>query len=181
MRKSSFFIASVFALLLIVQNVKAEEPNLKAIRKQLREAINDSKTADSLYKSLSAIKNRTGIIEGFIAGVQALKAKHAWNPYAKIKYINNCEKTFEKAVVADPHNIEIRFMRFSVEDSVPGFLGYKKNLAPDSEEIITQLDKKNYGTADKILTIEIIKYLANSRRCTPAQVEELNKHLAALK
>lgn len=181
MRKSIFFIVSVFSLLFIIQPVKAEEPNLKAIRKQLREAINDSKTTDSLYKSLSGIKNHTGIIDGFIAGLQALKAKHAWNPYSKIKHINNCEKTFEKAVAADPHNIEIRFMRFSVEDSVPGFLGYKKNLAPDSEEIITQLEKKNYGTADKILTIEIIKYLANSRRCTPAQVEELNKHLATLK
>jgi hypothetical protein len=181
MRKSIFFIVSVFSLLFIIQPVKAEEPNLKAIRKQLREAINDSKTTDSLYKSLSNIKNHAGIIDGFIAGLQALKAKHAWNPYSKIKHINNCEKTFEKAVAADPHNIEIRFMRFSVEDSVPGFLGYKKNLVPDSEEIITQLEKKNYGTADKILTIEIIKYLANSRRCTPTQVEELNKHLAALK
>jgi hypothetical protein len=181
MRKHIFFLASVFSLLFIIQNVKAEEPDLKAIRKQLREAINDSKTTDSLYKSLSAVKNRTGIIDGFIAGLQALKAKHAWNPYAKIKYIKNCEATFEKAIVVDPHNIEIRFMRFSVEDSVPGFLGYNKNLGIDSQEIITQLDKKNYGTADKILTIEIIKYLANSRRCTPVQVEELNKHLAALK
>jgi hypothetical protein len=181
MRKRIFFIASIFSLLFIVPNVKADEPNLKIIRQHLREAINDSKTTDSLYKSLSGIKNRAAIIDGFIAGLQALKAKHAWNPYAKIKYINNCEKTFEKAIAADPRNIEIRFMRFSVENSVPGFLGYKKNLAPDSEVIINQLDRKNYGTADKTLTIEIIKYLTNSRRCTPAQIEELNKHLAEIK
>jgi hypothetical protein len=181
MRKCVFFIASIFLQLFIIQNVKADEPNLKIIRKQLREAINDSKTTDSLYKSLSGIKNRPAIIDGFIAGLQALKAKHAWNPYSKIKYIKNCEKTFEKAIAADPQNIEIRFMRFSVEDSVPGFLGYKKNLAPDSEAIINQLNKRNYGTADRVLTIEIIKYLANSRRCTPVQVEELNKLLATLK
>jgi len=181
MRRSIFFIAGMFSFLFMVQNVKADEPNLKSIRKQLREAINDSKTTDSLYKSLSSIKNRTGIIDGFIAGVQALKAKHAWNPYSKIKYLKNCEKTFEQAIEVDPHNIEIRFMRFSVEDSVPGFLGYNKNIATDSKEIITQLDKKNYGTADKELTVEIIKFLVNSRRCSPTQIDELNKLLAALK
>ncbi|WPU95211.1 hypothetical protein SNE25_06685 [Mucilaginibacter sabulilitoris] len=181
MRRSIFFITTVFSLLLFIQCAKADEPNLKVIRKQLREAINDSKTTDSLYNSLNAVPKKTGIIDGFIAGLQALKAKHAWNPYSKIKHLKNCEKTFEKAIEADPHNIEIRFMRFSVEDSVPGFLGYNKNLTPDSEEIINQLNKKNYGTADKTLTIEIIKFLANSRRCTPAQVEELNKHLVELK
>ncbi|WP_419700949.1 hypothetical protein [Mucilaginibacter sp. NFX135] len=181
MRRSIFFIAGMFSFLFMIQGVKADEPNLKNIRRQLREAINDSKTTDSLYKSLNSIKNRTGIIDGFIAGVQALKAKHAWNPYSKIKYIKNCEKTFEKAIEVDPHNIEIRFMRFSVEDSVPGFLGYNKNIATDSKEIITQLGKKNYGTADKELTVEIIKFLVNSRRCTPAQIDELNKLLASLK
>ena len=64
---------------------------------------------------------------------------------------------------------------------ISGFLGYNKNIANDSKEIITQLDKKNYGTADKELTIEIIKFLVNSRRCTPTQIDELNKLLAALK
>ncbi len=98
MRRHIFFIAGMFSFLLMVQNVKADEPNLKNIRRQLREAINDSKTTDSLYKSLSSVKNRTGIMEGFIAGVQALKAKHAWNPYSKIKYLKNCEKTFEKNI-----------------------------------------------------------------------------------
>lgn len=181
MKKSIFFTVCAFLFVLFTQNAKADEPNLKNIRKQLRLAINDSKTTDSLYKSLNEVKNRSAIIDGFIAGLQALKAKHAWNPYSKIKYLKNCEKTFQKAIEADPHNIEIRFMRFSIEDSVPGFLGFNKNLANDSEEIIAQLDKKNYGTADKVLTIEIIKYLATSRRCTPAQIAELNKNLAILK
>ena len=183
MRRSVFFILSVFSLLFLVHNATADspEPNLKVIRKQLRVAISSSETTDSLYKSLSAMKSRSGIIDGFIAGLQALKAKHAWNPYSKIRYIKNCEKTFEKAISADPENIEIRFMRFSVEDSVPKFLGYNKNINTDSQEIIAQLDKKNYGTADRELTIEIIKFLVNSRRCTPTQIAELNKHLATFK
>ncbi|WP_183563075.1 hypothetical protein [Mucilaginibacter sp. SP1R1] len=180
MNRYIFFLLSVFTLLLISQ-VKAEEPNLKNIRRQLVRAIEKSKTTDSLYKSLEVVKDRSGLIDGYMAALQSLKAKHSWNPYFKIKYLKDAEKTFKKAVAADPHNIEIRFMRFSVEHNVPGFLGFNKELAIDSEEIISQIDKRNYGTADKPLTIEIIRFLLDSKRCTPVQNDNLNQHLAALK
>jgi hypothetical protein len=76
----------------------------------------------------------------------------------KVKHLNNAEAIYKTAVSADPHNIEIRFLRFSVEHNVPGFLGFNKDLITDSEEIISQLNKKNYGTGDKDLTVAIIKF-----------------------
>ena len=151
------------------------------IRKQLIVALKSSKTTDSLYKSLDAVKNKTGLITGYIAALQALKAVHAWNPYNKIKYLNRSEKSFKQAVAVDPHNMEIRFMRFSVEHNVPGFLGYNKNLADDRKEIIHQLNKKNYTPADHDLVTTTIKFLLESKRCTPAENEYLNGQLAALK
>jgi hypothetical protein len=143
--------------------------------------MNSSKTTDSLYKNLSAIKNRPGVIISYLATLSACKAKLSWNPYMKLKHLNNAEATYKTAVSADPHNIEIRFLRFSVEHNVPGFLGFNKDLAADSQEIISQLDKRNYGTADKDLTVAIIKFLLQSKRCTPSQNDDLNKHLAQLK
>ncbi|SDE43028.1 hypothetical protein SAMN05216464_106108 [Mucilaginibacter pineti] len=180
MKNHLYFLATAFLLLFVTQNLKAEEPNLKVLRKQMVIAIDNSKTTDSLFKSLTAIKQPTGIVNGFIGALQALKAKHAWNPYFKVKYLKNSEKTLKKAVADDPHNMEIRFMRFSIEHNVPGFMGFNKDLAADSEDIIIQLDKKNYGTADKELTIAIIKFLINSKRCTAAQNAVLNKHLVEL-
>jgi hypothetical protein len=180
MFKRIFFIANIMALAALFQPVKAEEVNLKVLRKQMVIAIEKSNTTDSLYNSLNGIKEKTGIVNGFIGALFALKAKHAWNPYSKIKYINRSEKIFQQAIAADPHNIEIRFMRFSVEHNVPSILGFNKDLAADSEDIIAQLAKKNYGSADKELTIAIIKFLIHSKRCTPAQNQLLNKHLAEL-
>ncbi|MDB5128754.1 hypothetical protein [Mucilaginibacter sp.] len=156
------------------------EPNLHVIRKLLVSAINSGKVTDSLYRNLSAIKNRPALINGYIATLEALKAKHTWNPYYKIKYLNNAEKTFKSAVTGDPHNIEIRFMRFSVEHNVPGFLGYTKNLIADREEIITQLDRKHYSSADAALVKTIITFLLDSKRCTPAEQSKLSQHLASL-
>jgi helix-turn-helix protein len=156
------------------------EPNLHIIRKLLVTAINSSKTTDSLYNNLGSIKNRTSLINGYMGTLQALKAKHTWNPYYKIKYLNNAEKTFKNAVTGDPSNIEIRFMRFSVEHNVPGFLGYTKNLVDDRTEIIKQIGRKHYSSADAALVKTIITFLIDSKRCTPAEHSALTQHLASL-
>jgi hypothetical protein len=179
--KGKVIFWGVVLLLSFGQVVKADEPNLRHIRSLLVVCMNNSKTTDSLYKSLSAVKPRTGVITAYLGTLSACKAKLSWNPYMKVKHLNNAEATYKTAINADPHNIEIRFLRFSVEHNVPGFLGFNKDLTTDRDEIITQLDKKNYGTADKDLTIAIIKFLLQSKRCTPIQNEGLNKTLAELK
>jgi len=181
MNKRIYFTVFTILMLFVTQQSHADEPNLRHIRSLLVVCMNSSKTTDSLYKSLAAIRKPTGVITAYLATLSACKAKLSWNPYMKVKHLNNAEATYKTAVNADPHNIEIRFLRFSVEHNVPGFLGFNKDLVTDRDEIISQLDKKNYGTGDKDLTIAIIKFLLNSKRCTPAQNENLNKHLAELK
>lgn len=158
----------------------AVEPNLHVIRKLLVTALDSKKTTDSLYSSLAAIKNRPALINGYIGTLEALKAKHAWNPYYKIKYLNDSEKTFKTAVANDPHNIEIRFMRFSIEHNVPGFLGKNKNLIADREEMIKQIGNKHYASADKALVKTIISFLLECNRCTAAEQKDLHQYLAAL-
>jgi hypothetical protein len=155
-------------------------PDIHVIRKLLITALDSKKVTDSLYNSLGALKNRSSLINGYMGTLQALKAKHAWNPYFKIKYLNDSEKTFKGAVTNDPHNIEIRFMRFSIEHNVPKFLGYTKNLETDRLEMIKQIDSKNYASADKQLVKTIINFLIESKRCTPAEHKNLTRHLAAL-
>lgn len=150
------------------------------IRKLLVTALDSKKTTDSLYTHLSGIKDRSALLNAYMGTLEALKAKHAWNPYYKIKYLNDSEKTFKGAVQADPHNIEIRFMRFSIEHNVPKFLGINKNLTADREEIIKQIDRKYYSSADKALVKTIINFLLESKRCTPAENANLKEHLAAL-
>jgi hypothetical protein len=186
--KFKYILLSALMLLLLpinhtnafTRNDDIVEPNLHVIRKLLISAMNSKKTTDSLYANLNAIKDRSALINGYIGTLEALKAKHALNPYFKIKYLSNSEKTFKAAVSRDPHNIEIRFLRFSVEHHVPGFLGYNKNLNADCQEIIKQLDKKYYASADKPLVKTIITFLINSKRCTLAESNNLKQYLAAL-
>ncbi|MBD1392502.1 hypothetical protein [Mucilaginibacter glaciei] len=162
------------------KHIDLSEPNLPAIRKLLIAALDSKKTTDSLYINLESIKNRSALLTGYMGALEALKAKHTWNPYFKIKYLNDCEKTFAKAVTRDPHNIEIRFMRFSIEHNVPNFLGYNNNLVTDRQEIIRQVDNQYYAQADKLLVKTIISFLIESKRCTLGEITDLKKHLASL-
>ncbi len=157
------------------------DPDLKLVRKGLIKALESPHITDSLYNSLDKLTNKTPLTVAYMGTLDALKAKHAWNPYSKIRYLNLSDKLLKNAVTADPHNIEIRFMRFSIQHNVPHFLGYAKDLVADKEEMIRQLNQKNYGSADKVLTETIIKFLITSRRCTIKENNDLHKQLAALK
>ncbi|TFF40698.1 hypothetical protein [Mucilaginibacter psychrotolerans] len=163
-----------------MKNAVDTPPDLPVIRKLLVTALESKKTTDSLYNSLGEIKERSALINAYMGTLEALKAKHAWNPYNKFKYLNDCEKTFKSAVTADPHNIEIRFMRFSIEHNVPKFLGYNKNLVVDRLEMVKQIDAKYYASADKVLVKTIIKFMLESKRCTADEQKRLHQHLAAL-
>lgn len=159
----------------------ADIPSPKVIRKQLLLALEKRSLTDSLYNTLTAAPNKSPLNTCYLGVVQALKAKHAWNPYYKVKYLNDAEKSLQLAVNREPDNMEIRFMRFSIEHNVPGFLGYTKHLVADREEMIKQLDRKYYATADQDVVVTIIKFLIDSKRCTPHETERLHKHLAEVK
>jgi hypothetical protein len=184
-----FRLSAIFCLILTMPLAGAEakpaddelaDPKPQIIRKLLITALDSKKTTDSLYTSLSSVKSPSALTNAYMGTLEALKAKHAWNPYYKIKYLNDCQKTFKAAVTRDPHNIEIRFMRFSIEHNVPGFLGYTKNLEADKNEIIKQLGNKHYAQADEALVKTIIDFLIESKRCTAAETHSLKQYLAAL-
>lgn len=170
----------MFAALLI-SFAEANVPVPKVVRKQLLLALENRKLTDSLDKVFTSAPNKSPLNVCYLGVIQALKAKHAWNPYYKVKYLNDAEKTLQTAVNREPDNMEIRFMRFSIEHNVPGFLGYTKHLITDREEMLKQLERKYYATADQDVVITIIKFLLESKRCTPHENEFLHKQLAAIK
>jgi hypothetical protein len=154
---------------------------LKLLRQKLLIAVNSSKTTDSLYTVLEKMPGKSPVIIGYLGTLESLKGKHAWNPYTKVKHLNAGQKILQQAITADPHNIEIRYLRFSIEYHLPGFLGMAKHINEDRDELLVQLAAKNHGTADKQLTGNMIRFLLESKKCTAQQDEALRKHLAELK
>jgi len=177
MKKSIFGCMLLFLTLGFAH--AAEIPDVKELRKEVVVAIEKSSVTDSLYNSLKPLSPKPPIIKGYMAMLEALKAKHAWNPYSKFSYLGKSRRTFEEAVSADPANLEIRFMRFSVQHFLPAYLGYSRNLQEDRKQIV-KLVSAGKKEDDRAYSRTVIKFLLESKRCTPAEQSLLRDKLKNL-
>jgi hypothetical protein len=157
----------------------AQAANLEQIREDYIAAIGNSDKADKLCDQLEGIKNPSALIMAYLGSVQAIKAKHAWNPVNKMSYLKQGFNTIDKAVEKDPNQLEVRFLRFSLQFYVPSFLGYSKNLINDKNKIVSIL--KNSSNTKLDVDGEILKNMVNfmidSKKCNAQEVAVLKRVL----
>lgn len=158
-----------------------QKTDISELRKQMLRAINSPKVTDSLYNNLQKTNQKVPLVMAYFGALEALKAKDSWNPYNKIKFLNLSNKTVLQAVNASPNDIEIRFVRFSIQTNLPHFLGLNKDLDADKNQILHQLKQKNYGSADKIFVQNMIKFLLNSKQCSSQEISFLRQQSIVLK
>ncbi len=154
--------------------------DIEKIRLDYIAAVKDSKKAEIFYKELKEIANPDAIILAYLGSAEALRAKHAFNPINKLAYLKQGSNSLAKAVYAAPNNLEIRFLRFSLEHYVPSFLGYSKNLDVDRIKIIDLLQHKNKteGVSNNTsIKKNIINFLLETKRCTPDEILKLKRIL----
>lgn len=90
----------------------------------------------------------------FFALGNFLMAKHSSNPITQYSYFNKGRKALNEAVKKDPKNLEIRFMRFMIQDQAPAALGYRTDLASDKKFILSEVKR----TSDPYLISKIKSY-----------------------
>lgn len=169
----------IFLLFASISICKAQlSPKEIAVLKiDLIKAVENSKLTDSLSDKLNKLPNKTALTTGYCGTLEALKAKHSWNPYNKIKYVKVSLRTMQKAIDMDKENLEIRFMRFSIEHFTPSFLGFSKDLPIDRKEIIKHYQNRNFGVADQELIKNVAKFMIESKRCTTEEIKILKKFI----
>ena len=167
-------------LLFLSFHSKAESflpDEVKNIKSEVYRAIESSFVTDSLYRVLKSGGTKNPLIVGYIGTLEALKAKHSWNPYNKIRYVAMSQKTMKKAVEQDPNNLEIRFMRFSIQHYTPSFLGFSKDLEEDRKAIVKQFRSRKFGLADAVLIRNIAAFMIESDRCVKEELIVFKKYI----
>ena len=152
--------------------------NLTELRARYKNAVEDEKETDALFKVVSANEN-DAVFLAYKAGLESIKAKHAFNPAKKLHYVGTSMKTFERAVQKDPDNIEIRYLRFVIQFHVPSFMGYSKNLDEDKAVIVKNFSKAEKYNIDIKYLQEIAGFMIYSKKCSASEEAKM-KELAQL-
>ncbi|WP_070138311.1 hypothetical protein [Crocinitomix algicola] len=84
----------------------------------------------------------------YAAGVMSL-ANHTYWPLQKLDYFNEGKEMLEKAIARDSRNVEIRFIRYSIQKNAPSFLGYSGNIEADRKFILDNLNTSTWSAAYK--------------------------------
>lgn len=107
---------------------------LDYLRTNYSETVENAQLCQRLIAELEK-KDAEPIYMGYLGALQAIWAGHAKGPIAKLRSFNTGKSNLEKAVAADPDNVELRFLRFSIQQNCPRFLGYRDNMKEDRKFI----------------------------------------------
>lgn len=179
LKKMKFrFLLFLFILISVHSNAESVAGDeIRNIKLAVHRAIESAAVTDSLYRVLKGGNTDNPLIIGYIGTLEALKAKHSWNPYNKIRYVSLSQKTMKKAVELDPNNLEIRFMRFSIQHYTPAFLGFSKDLEEDRRAIVRQFRNRKFGLADANLIRNMAAFMIESDRCLKEELPVFKKYI----
>lgn len=93
-----------------------------------------------------------------------LVAKHSINLYTKYYRLKDGLELLNKAIQKDPDNLEFRFIRISILNYVPSFLGFDDLFVKDYDKAIELLKLKDFRLVNKDTQKGIIEFLLRSSK-----------------
>jgi hypothetical protein len=139
-------------------------PELIAIRK-LYELADQSKSNYKLFNTTltRAVSIDMAVKKGYTAAGLMISASYENNPLIKLKYFNNGKAILEEVISEHQKNIELHYIRFTIQEHCPRILGYRGQLNQDKLLLLQQISKTTIAI-DKDLEERIILYLLKSEK-----------------
>ena len=129
---------SFFVLLLFCNN-----PNLAEIRKAFPTAATSEISATAFASKLTDVSSEDKTLLAYKGASITMVAKFKKKISEKISTFKEGSKLIESAVASESNNIEIRLIRLSIQENVPGIVKYKKNIKDDAAFILKHFKEQN--------------------------------------
>jgi len=140
-----------------------EKSDLNRIRDLYAQSAKLKTAADKLLKTLSEVDDSSlAVLIGYKGAAEMMQAKYGINPINKFKRFKKGRSWIEKAVAKDPGNLEVRYLRFTIQTNLPSFLFYDEHIKQDKTFLIDNL----VAIKDKELKENIINYLSTTKYCS---------------
>lgn len=127
--------------------------DLNETRSEYPKAVQSAAITAKLDGELAKVtSSNKPVLLAYKGAVSTLKAKFAKSRSDKKDFFKDGVSLIESAVKAEPSNLEIRYIRMSVQENSPKFLGYHKNIEEDKEFIL-----KNYASISSTELKKLVK------------------------
>jgi hypothetical protein len=100
---------------------------------------------------------------------EMIQAKYAFSPVNKFEKFNKGKELIKKAISRDTVNLEIRFIRYTIQSNLPTFLGYHDELDTDKRFMLYNTRNCKDPELKKI----IFNYLSTSSVIKPEELKQL--------
>ena len=170
------FIYTLILLFGLIQLAQANE--IDHLRKSFHESVLQSDKLPIFLKEIEKINNPSALEKAYIGASEALKARESWNPIEKLIYIQKFRENLLEAVKCDSQDIEIRFLRLSIEYNIPSMLRSKKTLDEDKSLILDKLSQMNSFKIDQSFIKYILIFFEDTKTCSAEELEMIRKKLS---
>lgn len=155
--------------LLFGLNIVQDPATLDSLRSAYPRAIKDSETCEKQLVGIKKMKNPTPIEQAYIGAYYAVRAKHLTSPLKKLNNFKEGKAQLETAVRRDPGNVEIHFLRLTIQYSAPKILGYKDHISPDLQIVMNKYSEAK----PTVLKAHIKEFLLQTDLLSAAQRAKL--------
>lgn len=138
-------------LSVLLMNFSFNSSDLNEVRSSYSKAVLDKKLCEKMIEELELSKEKSVIALAYLGAYQTVWANHIFNPLTKLATFKKGKKNIELAISKEPENIEIRYIRFSVQKNAPSFLGYNSHLKEDRDFLVKNKKKSIQICLKKIL------------------------------
>ena len=164
-----FFTAGLFVFNTL-QATQNDDAKLGELRKLYIKAAEDKKHSDGFYAHLKRIGDSVSpVVQGYSAMAAFLKSRDSRNPLNKLRHFNRGKEMLQKAFENAPQNIELTYLRLTIQVGAPSFLNYNDNVQDDKTRLLAYLKKSGRGQAETNLRIQIVSFLEKAGICSKAE------------
>lgn len=143
----------ILLLLMLLQSVQlVANDKYQVYRKNLAIAPNDTALCFRMIEELAKQKNDDKAM-GYWGAYTMISANHVFSPIQKLQSFNKGKDALEKAIVQIPKDVELRYVRYAIQISIPKFLGYKNNIQTDRKWMMEQLPHSDKSLQADIQTL----------------------------
>lgn len=129
-------------LLLCSTSVVAQDTLLNHVRKNVGEMFKTEEICVKIYEAFERTDYKDdNLLLGYHGATLIGMARHDSNVFKKMSFFNDGKELLEKSIDMDHDNMELRFLRLTIQTHMPSFLGYSENKESDKAFVLNHLEE----------------------------------------